>query len=91
MSETAPKGIGNTPESSPSNPKKGFGELLKVFVQGLKQANPNPDPRDFRTQRGLGEGAPSLDRDENTVDGLTPKQEVIRKLEELKKLEDKNT
>lgn len=87
MSETAPEGIGNTPESSPSNPKKGFGELWRLFVQGFKQVNPNPTSEDFRRQRGIGKGAPSLDRDENTVDGLTPKQVVLRKLEDLKNKE----
>ena len=84
MSETNPKGIG---DSEPIIRQNRFIELVKGIMEGLKRADANPKSTDFSRQRGIGERATSMIEEQDDIDGRTPRQVVISKLEQLKRLD----
>lgn len=66
--------------------RKRIAEMLRRILNGIPSMDTS---NEFRRQRGTGQGAPSLGEEKDSIDGMTPKQQVRRKLEELSKLKDK--
>lgn len=88
MSETAPEGIGDKSEklSLETTRKDRLLNIVKGLIAGFKKVDANPSSIDFTRQRGVGQEVSKLSEEKEDIDGMTPRQQVNRKLEELKRL-----